>query len=210
MTTVPALVIASLIYVSTASLVAQTGRLEESKRLGFALLKDGKYDRAAAKLEEAYEVDKSDALVNEGLAVAYMNGDDRKNNPDLHNRAFAILEKSLASGGKASLLVYLALGNSLFASIGSPTNVCAGQLILQPGRLAFVCEKGEKPAQNSFDFTRAQITEVGERFNRGKGMFFVRAGKRTYNFVPANWEQKHSQFFLDLAAKYLEIQNLKQ
>jgi hypothetical protein len=184
--------------------LAAQGRFEESKRLGLAYAKDGKFDKAAAKLEEVHEVEPGDAMVAEALVISYFNGDDRKDNLEIDKKGFAILEKSLAGGGRAVFLVQLNLSNSFLSANTAPTKFCNGRLTLSKGRLSFLCEKGDKPEENSFDVASSEIKELGERFDRGRGLFSLKIGKRAYNFYPASWDKKHSQYFLVLAKQYLQ------
>ena len=191
------------VLVLAAVCVAQ-GRFEESKRLGVAYAKDGRFDKAAAKLEEVHEMEPGDTMVAEALAISYFNGDDRKDNFEIDKKGFAILEKLLAGGGKAPFLVQLSLSNSFLSSGVAPTKFCNGRLTLSKSHLSFLCEKGEKPEENSFDVSGGEVKELGDRFDRGRGLFTFKIGKRTFNFYPASWDKKHGQFFLVLAKQYLQ------
>lgn len=82
------------------------GRFEDSKRLGLQYAASGKYDRAAAKFEEIWDQDQTDPMVAEYLSISYLNGDDRKDHPELQRKAFDLMEKSISLGGKATLLVH--------------------------------------------------------------------------------------------------------
>jgi hypothetical protein len=194
----PALILVLL----SASAFAQGGRFEENKRAGLASVKEGKFDRAAAKLEEVYEADPGDPAVAEGLAIAYLNGDERKLDSKLDEKGRAILEKQLAKGGRAVFLVQLNLSSTFYGS--SSTKVCSGPLIVTPGKLEFQCEKGDAKAEHSFTFAPGDIKETGDRFDKGHGMFFVKGSKRTYNFYPASWDKKHSQMVLALVRQYVK------
>ena len=182
------------------SLLAQGGRFEESKRLGMAYLKEGKYDRAAAKLEEVHETDPSDSMVAEALAVAYMNGDERKQDYTLDDKAKAILVQQLQKGGRALFHVQLNLSSTFYS--GSTTKTCGGTMTLAKGKLAFLCERGDTGGDNSFDFTPAAVKETSARYDKGNGMFFIKTAKRTYNFHPASWDKRHSQIILELITQY--------
>jgi hypothetical protein len=192
------------IAVLAAVFCSAQGRFEENKRLGMTYLKEGRFDKAAAKLEEVHEMEPGDTMVAEALAISYFNGDDRKDNFDIDKKGFAILEKLLEKGGKAPFLVQLSLSNSFLSSGVAPTKFCNGRLTLSKGRLSFLCEKGEKPEENSFDVAGSEVKELGDRFDRGRGLFTFKIGKRTYNFYPASWDKKHGQYFLVLAKQYLQ------
>ena len=178
------------------------GRFEENKRAGLAALKDGKYDRVAAKLEEVYEADSSDPVVAEALAIGYMNGDERKVDRTLDDKAQKILARLLEKGGRAVFLVQLDLSNSFSGS--STTKFCSGPLAISPGKISFQCEKGDVKPEHSFTFAASDIKNMGDHFDKGHGMFFIKAAKRTYNFSPASWDKRHGQMILALARQYVQ------
>lgn len=182
-------------------LAAQGGRFEENKRLGLAALRDGKYDRVAAKLEEVYETDPNDPVVAEALAIGYMNGDERKQDGALDEKAQKILTRQLEKGGRAVFLVQLNLSSTFYGS--AVTKFCSGPLIITPGKIAFQCEKGDIKPEYSFTLTAGEVNDIGDRFDKGKGMFFIKSGKRTYNFYPATWDKQHGQMILALARQYV-------
>lgn len=183
-------------------LLAQGGRFEENKRAGLASLKDGKFDRAAAKLEEVYEADPGDPVVAEALATAYLNGDERKMDPKLDGKAKTIFERQLTKGGRAVFLVQLNLSSTFYGS--STTKVCSGPLVITAGKIEFQCEKGDAKAEHSFTFVTDDVKEMGDRFDKGRGMFFIKSAKRTYNFYPASWDKKHGQLILAFASQYVK------
>lgn len=187
----------------TLGLFAQGGggRFEESKRIGLAAMRDGKFERAVAKLEEVYESDPNDAAVAEALAIGYMNSDDRKQDPTLDGKARKILARQLEKGSRAVFLVQLNLSSSFYGS--SITNFCSGPLIIESGKLSFQCEKGDVKPDHSFSFVPSEIKDMGDRFDKGRGMFFIKSGKRTYNFYPASWDKKHGQMILAFATQYV-------
>ena len=183
-------------------LLAQGGRFEENKRAGLASLKDGKYDRAAAKLEEVYEADPSDPVVAEALATAYLNGDERKLDAKLDGKAKAIFDRQLEKGGRAVFLVQLNLSSSFYGS--STTKVCSGPMVISAGKIEFQCEKGDAKSEHSFTLSAGDVKEMGDRFDKGHGMFFIKSAKRTYNFYPASWDKKHGQLILAFASQYVK------
>lgn len=185
-----------------APLLAQGGgRFEENKRLGLAALRDGKYERAAAKLEEVYEADPNDALIAESLAIAYMNSEERKQDPTLDDKAQKILARLLEKGGRAVFHVQLNLSSTFYGS--SLTKFCSGPLIIEPGKLTFQCEKGDVKPEYSFTFVPSEIKEMGDHFDKGRGMFFIKGLKKTYNFYPAAWDKYQGKMILDFVNQYV-------
>lgn len=186
------------------------GRFDETKRLGLIYIKNGQYDKAAGKLEEVWEMQKpSDPLVAENLAVAYLNGEDRKSQRDLDLKAFGLMEQAISGGGQATLLVLhsheklgLIQGNAL-------TKFCSGRLSIKSGHLAFISEAGDHAGEDSFEFSAADFNGVEPNRDNSRGMFHIkgkdkRGKERTYNMVPKSWARNDSDFFLSLIRKHLQ------
>jgi hypothetical protein len=186
-------------------LFGQGGRFEQQKRQGLAYLKDGKYEKAAAKLEEVWDYEKSDPMVAEGLAIAYLNGTDRRNNPDLAPKAYELMDKQIQAGGKAVFLVVHSHEKLGFLQGHELTNYCAGQLQVRSGRISYVSETGDKGGQHSFDLAADDIKEISPNFDRGRGMFHIKTrDKQNYNMAPRSWDEKDSQFLFSLVVKYVK------
>lgn len=201
------LIIVAVLYFSVRPALAQnSGRFDEAKRLGFIYLKDGKFDKAAGKLEEVWEMQNPpDAAVAEALAIAYLNGSDRESQPDLPQKAFDLMEKAIAGGGQATLLVQHS-HERLGAIQGSTlTKYCSGRLSVKPGTLIFVAEAGEHPGEHSFELTPADLKDMGLNLDSSRGMFHIKTPKKgTYNFVPKSGAKQDSEFFLSLIRKNLQ------
>src|SRR5258707_959430 len=90
----PSFVALSCLLTGGSSLAQNTGRFEEGKRLGLQYIAGAKFDRAAGKFEEIWDQDQTDPLVAEYLAIAYLNGDDRKDHPELQRKAFELMQKA--------------------------------------------------------------------------------------------------------------------
>lgn len=186
------------------------GRFEETKSLGLTYLHRGEYDKAAGKLEEVWEMQKPpDPLVAESLAIAYLNGDDRKSEAGLDQQAFTLLEKAIAMGGQATLLVEHSHEKLGFIQGNELTKFCSGRLTVRPGKLTFVSEGGEHPGQDSFEFAADGLKEAAPNSDTARGMFHIKGrdskGKeRTYNMVPKSWAKTDSDFFLSLIHKNLQ------
>ena len=182
---------------------AQGGRFEQQKRLGFAYLKDGKYDNAAAKLEEIWDLDKSDPMVGEGLAMAYLNGADRKANREVVAKAYQMMEKALADGGKAVFIVVHSHERLSFLQGHELINFCSGQLQVSKDRISYVSESGDKGGQHSFDLPAGSIKEIAA--NSDHLTFHIKsADNKNFNMAPRSRAQEDSDFLLSLAGKYVK------
>jgi hypothetical protein len=182
---------------------AQGGRFEQQKRLGFAYLKEGKYDSAAAKLEEIWDLDKSDPMVGEGLAIAYLNGSDRKANREIVGKAHQIMEKALADGGRAVFVVVHSHERLSFLQGHELINFCSGQLQLSKDRISYVSESGDKGGQHSFDLAAGGVKEIAA--NSDRLTFHIKsADGKNFNLAPRSRAQEDSDFLLSLAGKYVK------
>lgn len=185
------------------------GRFEAAKRLGLTYLSRGQYDKAAGNLEEVWEMQKpSDPLVAEFLAIAYLNGDDRKSQTDVEQKASGLMQKAIELGGQATLLVQHSHEKLGFIQGNELTKFCSGRLSVRPGRLTFVSEAGENPGKDSFEFTAADLKEAAPNSDTSRGMFHIKGrdkGKeRTYNMVPRSWARADSDFFLSLIHQHVQ------
>jgi hypothetical protein len=176
------------VFVFAVAVLAQ-GRFEESKRLGLVYVRAGQFDRAAAKLEEVWDEQKpSDPVVAEHLALAYLNGDDRKTRGELYDRAVELMNKAIEGGGQATFLVHHSHERLGFVQGSNWTRYCRGRLSIRPGRLTYVSEAGDRPGEDSFEVDAAGVKEIKEpRGDRGVWQITLTpAGSRErgYNFAP--------------------------
>ena len=196
--------LAALSVAMASVLCAQSGRFEQQKRVAFTYLKDGKYDNAAAKLEEIWDFDKSDPMVAEGLSIAYLNGVGRKANAEYETRAYQLIEKSLKNGGKAVFIVLHSHERLSVLQGRDVINFCAGRLQIQSGKVSYVGETGDKAGQHSFDLTRDGIRAFAANSGRGGLMFHVAtADHKTFNFIPRSKVDADATFILNLASRYV-------
>src|SRR3954454_18200566 len=84
---------------------AQSGSLDLQKKSGLNFIQYGKYDRAAADLEPVWEAGQQDPVVAENLAIAYLNGDERRYQTQRAAKAYDLMKTALEKGGKASFLI---------------------------------------------------------------------------------------------------------
>ncbi len=174
-------------FLLAAALLAQ-GRFEESKRLGLLYVRNNQFDRAAGKLEEVWDGQKPpDPIVAEHLALAYLNGDDRKVRPELYDRAVGLMTKAIEAGGQATFLVHHSHERLGFVQGSNWTKYCRGRLSIRPGRLTYVSEAGDRPGEDSFEAEPSALREIKEpRGDRGiLQITLTQSGKeRGYNFAP--------------------------
>jgi hypothetical protein len=187
------------------------GRLEEVKRLAIGYVesaRDGRqFDRAAAKLEEVWEQDQTDVAIAEGLAIAYLNGDDRQYNPAAETKAIALMEKALAAGGRATFLVKHS-HEHLRLTGRTITKYCAGKLSVRAGHLIYVGMPVATDPAHSFDLAAAEV-QVGEP-NRQDGMvqvkFRLEGRTETYSLLPRNGNARDGALIREFIRKSLGIQ----
>jgi len=192
-----------------AALAQSGGRFEQQKRQGLEYVRSGQFDKAAVKLEEVWEQQRPpDPLVAEHLAIAYLNGDDRKQQKGLEERALELMEKAIASGGQASFLVNHSHERVGLVQGSNWTKFCRGRLSIRAGQLSFLSEAGDRPGEDSFDTDAAGLKEIQRNPQSDRGVFQIKAmdtgGKqRTYNMVPRSWFAADSQAIVLLAEKHL-------
>jgi len=190
-------------------LISQSGgRFDEAKRLAFLNVRDGQFDKAAVRLEEVWEQQRPpDSAVAEHLAMAYLNGEDRKSRRDLEAKAYELMGKSIAAGGQATFVVNHS--HEGFGAIqgNNWTRFCRGRLSVRPGRIIYVSEAGERVGEDSFDIEPAGLREFSE--GRGdRGVFRLRirdaAGKeRNYNMAPRSWSAQDTRELIRLVTAHV-------
>src|SRR5258708_2078718 len=96
-----------VLSLNTALLLAgqSGGRVEEGKRIGAGYVNSEQFDRAAGRLEEVWEQEKSDPSVGEFLAIAYLNTEDRHSLAENQIKAFEIIHSLAGAGSRVSFLV---------------------------------------------------------------------------------------------------------
>jgi len=139
------------------------GRFEDLKRIAQQYLDSNQFDKAAAKLEEVWEQDKTDPTVAENLGIAYLNGDDRRYNSSVVDKANKIMEESLKLGGKATFLVQHGHEGKVAVIVtgGDSLKYCDGKLSISHGKLTFVMKQIKGAEDHSFDATADQIKVTG-------------------------------------------------
>ena len=192
-----------------AALAQSGGSFEQQKRQGLDYLRNGQFDKAAARLEEVWEQQQPpDAMVAEHLAIAYLNGDERKQQRNLAERALELMEKAIAGGGQATFLVNHSHERIGLVQGSNWTKFCRGRLSIRPGQLSFVSEAGERAGEDSFDTDAAGLKEIQRNTQSDRGVFQIKAAdtggkQRTYNMVPRSWSAADSQAIVFLAEKHL-------
>jgi tetratricopeptide (TPR) repeat protein len=160
------------------------GRFEEAKRQANALLESGQYERAAGRFEEIWELDKSDATVVEGLAIAYLNGEERAEHPQALDKARDLLNRALSLGGRATFLVQHSHEKAAILQGRTVNNYCSGRLTVTPGRLVFVAQARKGVEEHSFDVTAADVHVTPTGNNDSQGEFQIKTKPRNYAMLP--------------------------
>jgi hypothetical protein len=133
------------------------GRFELTKRQALAYLESSQFDKAAGKLEDIWEQEKTDATIAEDLAIAYLNGEDRQLHDEVAEKAHALAEKAIKLGGRATFLVQHS--HQLGVLQGKTIiDYCSGKLSISPGKLVFVAQAGKTADAHSFEMTAAEFT----------------------------------------------------
>ena len=117
--------------------------------MGLQYVRNAQFDKAAAKLEEVWEQQQPpDPAIAEHLAIAYLNGEDRRNRKELATRAYEIMEKAVAAGGQAtsSSTIRMSVWESSKETTGPST--VAG--VFQSGRAGRLPERSRQPPRQRF------------------------------------------------------------
>lgn len=192
----------ALLAVSSGALLQAPGSVDQSKRMGFAYLAERNYDRAAAKLEEVWESDQSDPSVAQHLAVAYMNGQERRYRRDLDAKAVQLMTAALEARGRATFLIQHSHERFSLVQGSRPTKYCAGELVISRDRLAFMSRAGDKPGEHSFEASESEIEEASAAGESGSFRLKVRG--KNYNLLPQTADPQHTRVLLDLLDRYVK------
>lgn len=120
-----------------------------------------RFDKAAGELFAVWDQeDPPDPEVAGNLAIALLNGDRRRYEPQLGAKAVELMNKSLELGGSASFLVNHAHDKLGVIQGGVRTNYCSGQLSIKSGRLHFISMFGDKAKEHSFELEPQQLRKV--------------------------------------------------
>ena len=184
------------------ALLQPGGSLEQVKRLGLAYLAERDFDRAAGKLEEVWEYDQTDPAVAEKLAVAYLNGQERRTRPELATRAFDLMKTALEARGHATMLVQHSHETLTFIQGENLTKFCAGELIISAGRISYIARYGEKPSEHSFAVETLDLRDVSQVTRSSSGMFHIKLRDKSYVMVPQTKEPQDAEFLLSQILHY--------
>ncbi|MBV9506148.1 MAG: hypothetical protein JO323_14205 [Acidobacteriia bacterium] len=176
------------------------GRFEETKRQALAYLESDQYDRAAGKLEEIWEQDHSDPTVAENLALAYLNGDDRRYHPEAETKARDLFEQSLHAGGRATFMVQHSHEKAGFFEGRIITNYCVGMLSVSPGRLVYVARARKGVEAHSFDVSAddVRLTKPDDM-----GVFTIKTKAKNYTLIPRNRIKGDSDVIVEVIREQL-------
>lgn len=192
----------AVLFAAEAVFAQSGGRFEESKRLGVSYIESGQFDKAAAKFEEIWEENQTDSLVAENLALAYLNGTNRRRDSSLVAKARDLMKKSVALGGRAPMLVLHSQEKMSMLQGREFTNYCSGTLFFRPGKMQFVvatCHSTAKP--QPFDVGPSEVQELD--YDGKKGAFKIKTKDKTYHMAPRSFQREDADIIMDLAREYL-------
>lgn len=151
-------------YVLAVTLLsAQTGgRLDAQKKRGFSLVQAAldplslsspdRFDKAAGELSVVWEQERPpDGEVAENLAMAFLNGEKRRYDPTLPDKAAELMGKAVELGANASFLVNHAHDKLGVIQGGIKTNYCSGKLSIRQGNMTYVSQFGDRATEHSFE-----------------------------------------------------------
>lgn len=181
------------------------GRFEAAKRQGMAYLESGQFDRAAAHLEEIWEQDQSDPVVAEGLAIAYLNGEERDSHPGYEPKVRELLRQSLKLGGKASFLVQHSHEKIPILQGSTISDYCAGTLSISTGRLVFVAFARRGVEQHSFELSADELQLVPPSRGDKQGAFHIKTKAKTYSMVPRTRAHVDGELIISVLQENLSL-----
>jgi hypothetical protein len=196
----------TLLGLAVVSFGQSGGRFEDAKRMAQQYLDSNQFDKAAAKLEEVWEQDKTDPTVAENLGIAYLNGDDRRYHADVADKAGKIMEESLKLGGKATFLVQHAHEGKVVKMVtgGDSLKYCDGKLSISHGKVAFVMKTLKGAEDHSFEATTDQIKVSGPTSSGGfKISRRVDNKWKDYSMAPRNGVKTDTNLILALLREQL-------
>jgi hypothetical protein len=199
-----------VLLVSIASLSVSFGqsggRFEDLKRIAQQYIDSNQFDKAAGKLEEVWEQDKTDPVVAENLGIAYLNGDDRRYNSAVAEKAAKIMQESLKLGGKATFLVQHAHEGKVVKLVtgGDSLKYCDGKLSIAHGKLIFVMKPLKGAEDHSFEATADQVKVTGPTTS-GSFKISRRVDNKwkDYNFSPRNGDKTDSALIVSIIHEQL-------
>lgn len=189
------------------------GRFDDTKRLAQQYLDSDQFDKAAGKLEEIWEQDQTDATVAENLAIAYLNGDDRRYHPEVADKVGKLLEASLKLGGKATFLVQHSHEGKFvkLATGGDSLKYCNGKLSISQGKISFVMKQLKGAEDHSFEATSDEIKVSGPTKSGGfKISRRIETKWKDYSMAPRNGSQADTTLILSIIREQLGANNLAQ
>lgn len=194
-----------LFSITGAILLAQSGgRFDEAKRLAFAYIASQQYDKAAGKLEEVWEQDQSDPAVGEGLALAYLNTEDRRSLPALQKQAFELIGQLSEKGERVSFIVLHSHEKAAWLQGREWNRFCSGRLSISRDRIAYLADRGKDAEQHSFEVPLAGLkTSVVEMDEVGVGVFHLKTPKGAYVMSVRNRNNEEAEFLVGFVQRHV-------
>ena len=188
---------------TTLPLASSVGRFDEAKRTAITLIQSAKFARASALLEEVWEQEKTDSLVAENLAIAYLNGDARRKDPRLADAAVELMESAIGLGGKATFIVRLSTESFVWLQGRGYNDYCSGRLVFRPQRLIFIADPCHQRKPQSFDVSASAVKKFEFLDKDSHGSVRVRVRDRNYEFAPYSEKREDGALITEFAKKYI-------
>jgi hypothetical protein len=166
--------------------------------MGMAYINSEQFDKAAGRLEEVWEQDKSDAVVGEFLAVAYLNSEDRRSLLQSQEQAFAIIHKLVAAGSRVTFLVQHSHEKLGWLEGRELNQYCRGRLSIGNHHLVFVSDKGEKASKHSFDVEASEIRSIILNADDRRGTFRLKLSNGNYFMATRNRNRDEARVITDI------------
>jgi len=187
-------------------LAQNSGRFEESKRMALAYIDSEQFDKAAGRLEEVWEQDRSDTRVGESLALAYLNSEDRYSRADLQKQAFTIIDSLVSRHERVSFLVHHSHEKLAWLQGREWHQYCSGRLSITQNGLAYLATKGKDAERHSFEsvFDKMNANAIELDTEDGRGVFHLKTPKGGYVMAVRTQNRAEATFLVGLIKRSLE------
>jgi hypothetical protein len=195
----PGFILCVTSFIVAACFGQNGGRFDALQNLAEDYLKNGQFDRAAGKLEEVWEQEKTDPVVAEKLAMAYLNGDDRRYRKEVFVKARVLQERAIALGGRATFLVRHSHGR-----ISSGLNYCGGKLSISPGKVVYVPQPVQGVEEHPFEIgSTTEKLDVTDADTSGE--FKIKTKGKNFTLKPRNGLKEDSDNIVALIRQHMSM-----
>jgi hypothetical protein len=196
------LVLVSCLLCLAAIATAQKGgRFEEAKRQGLANLENMQFDRAAGHFEDIWEQDQTDPTVAENLAIAYLNGEDRRLHPEVVDKAHELSEQAIRLGGRATFLVQHSHEIGILTG-KTIIKYCSGRMSITPGKLTYVGQAYAGEQAHTFEASAGEFTISAAD---SVGQFQIKLKSKKYSMIPRSRVKADGDWMVSFIRKHVEV-----